>query len=202
MRQRQRELHAFRRGDLAAVLILHRAAMMMTTPERFVAERDAAWEELEAALRRAGDRPERLGRRRRAAARRALPRDGRRPRVRAPALSRRSAGRAARGAGAARRAPRSTRARAGARRCGRSSRAATGVRLAERPALLLAAWLLLLVPARGWARSGALVDAPAAAGLIPARVPVGRRPARRGPRLRRRGGVRVLRSRSCSTTSR
>ena len=34
---------------------------MMTTPERFVAEREAAWEELDAALRRAGDRPEKLG---------------------------------------------------------------------------------------------------------------------------------------------
>jgi hypothetical protein len=32
------------------------------SPERFAAERGPAWEELEAALRRAGDRPERLGR--------------------------------------------------------------------------------------------------------------------------------------------
>ena len=39
-RQRQRELHAFRREDLPAVLILHRTDMMMTTPERFVAERE------------------------------------------------------------------------------------------------------------------------------------------------------------------
>src|SRR3954471_14740469 len=32
------------------------------SPERFAAERGAAWEELEACLRRAGDRPEKLGR--------------------------------------------------------------------------------------------------------------------------------------------
>src|SRR3954470_13646580 len=31
------------------------------SPERFAAERGAAWEELEACLRRAGDRPEKLG---------------------------------------------------------------------------------------------------------------------------------------------
>ncbi len=41
------------------------------------------------------------------------------------------------------------------------------VRLAERPRLLAAAWLLLLVPAVAGAAWGAL-DAPAAAGLIPA----------------------------------
>ena len=46
------------------------------------------------------------------------------------------------------------------------------------------------------AASGARSTRPTAAGLIPARVPVGRRPARRGPRLRRRDRVGVLVRRS------
>ena len=55
--QRERELDAFRRGDRADVLILHRCVNL----ERFEAERAGSWTALEAALRRAGDRPERLG---------------------------------------------------------------------------------------------------------------------------------------------
>ena len=168
MRQRQRELHAFRRGDLAAVLILHLPAMMMTTPERFVAEREAAWEELEAALRRAGDRPEKLGPdgvrrlgelyRATAAdlafARRTLPGDE--PLVgRLEGLVLRGACRGLRARGAAR------------RRCGRSSRAATGAGWPSGRRCCSAAWLLLLVPA-GLGALWGLVDAPAAAGLIPA----------------------------------
>ena len=43
------------------VHILHRPAMHDDESGRFAAERVAAWEELEAALRRAGDRPEKLG---------------------------------------------------------------------------------------------------------------------------------------------
>ena len=65
-------------------------------------------------------------------------------------------------------------------------------RLAERPVLrarrLGAAARARRSPGGVW---GA-VDAPAAAGLVPARVPGGRRPARRGPRLRRRDRVGVL----------
>src|SRR3954465_5909993 len=38
------------------------STLVMMSPERFAAERAAVWEELDAALRRCGDRPERLGR--------------------------------------------------------------------------------------------------------------------------------------------
>ena len=58
----------------------------MMSAERFEAERAAEWDELDAALRAAGDRPERLGR---DGVRRlgdALPLGRRRPRLRAPAL--------------------------------------------------------------------------------------------------------------------
>ncbi len=141
--------------------------MMMTTPERFVAEREAAWEELEAALRRAGDRPEKLGAdgvRRLGELYRATAAD--------LAFARRTfgdstAGRAARRAGAARACGGLLRARGGAGRCGRSCRAGIGSGWPSGPALLAAAWLLLLVPA-GLGALWGLVDAPAAAGLVPA----------------------------------
>ena len=135
------------------------------TAERFAAERSEAWEELNAALRRAGDRPERLGadgvRRlgelyRAAAAdlafaRRRYPSDPLVPRLEALVL----------------RARASVYARAG-RRASIWSFLVRGYwrRLAERPALLLAAWLLLLVPAVAGAAWG-LADASTAAGVIP-----------------------------------
>jgi len=135
------------------------------TPERFAAERGPAWSELEAALKRAGDRPERLGRdgvRRlgalyRAAAadlafaRRRFPQDPLTPRLEALVL----------------RARASVYARAG-RRASVWAFLSRGYwrRLAERPAFLAAAWALLLVPA-GLGALWAVLDAPAAAGLIP-----------------------------------
>ena len=138
----------------------------MTTPERFVAEREAAWEELDAALRRAGDRPEKLGAdgvrrlgelyRATAAdlafARRSFPGEPLVARLESLVLRGRSA----------------VYSRTG-RRASLWSFLSRGywVRLAERPLFVLAAWLLLLVPAALGAVWG-LVDAPAAAGLIPA----------------------------------
>src|SRR5215218_7761355 len=135
------------------------------SPERFVAERSSAWTELDAALRFARDRPERLGSsgvRRlgelyRAAvadlayARRSYPGDPLVPRLEALVL------------------------RARATVYGRVGRRASiweflsrgyWRRLAERPWLVFAAWALLLVPAFLGAL-WAVVDAPAAAGLIP-----------------------------------
>ncbi len=140
--------------------------MMMTTPERFVAEREAAWEELEAALRRAGDRPERLGAdgvRRLGELYRATAAD--------LAFARRTFGDeplVGRLEGLVLRGRAAVYSRAG-RRGSLWSFVSRGywVRLAERPALLAAAWLLLLVPAVLGALWG-LVDAPAAAGLVPA----------------------------------
>ena len=136
------------------------------SPERFAAERGAAWEELEASLLRAGDRPERLGRdgvRRlgelyRAAAadlafaRRRFPGEPLTARLEALVLRARAAVYA------------------------RSGRRASFVefftrgywrRLAERPLLILAAWLLLAGPAIAGAAWGA-TDPATAAGLIPA----------------------------------
>ena len=139
--------------------------MMMTTPERFVAEREAAWEELDAALRRAGDRPEKLGAdgvRRLGELYRATAADlafARRSYPGEPLVARLESlvlrGRAA------------VYSRTG-RRASLWSFLSRGywVRLAERPVLILAAWLLLLVPA-GLGAVWGLVDAPAAAGLIP-----------------------------------
>jgi uncharacterized membrane protein SpoIIM required for sporulation len=140
--------------------------MMMTTPERFVAEREAAWEELDAALKRAGDRPEKLGAdgvrrlgelyRATAAdlafARRSFPGQPLVARLESLVLRGRSA----------------VYSRTG-RRASLWSFLSRGywVRLAERPWFVLAAWLLLLGPAALGAVWG-LVDAPAAAGLIPA----------------------------------
>ncbi|MDA0165497.1 stage II sporulation protein M [Solirubrobacter ginsenosidimutans] len=136
------------------------------SPERFAAERAAAWEELEASLLRAGDRPERLGRNgvrrlgelyRAAAAdlafaRRRFPGEPLTRRLEALVLRARAAVYA------------------------RSGRRASFVafftrgywrRLAERPLLVLAAWLLLAGPAVAGAAWGA-TDPATAAGLIPA----------------------------------
>lgn len=135
------------------------------TPERFAAERGEAWTELEAALRRAGDRPEKLGRdgvRRlgelyRAAAadlafaRRRFPHDPLTGRLEALVL----------------RARASVYARSG-RRASLWSFLSRGYwrRLAERPVFIFAAWALLLLPGLAGAM-WAVFDAPAAAGLIP-----------------------------------
>src|SRR3954454_1066533 len=135
------------------------------SPERFVAERSGTWGELDAALRHAGERPERLGaagvRRvgalyRAAAAdlayaRRSFPSDPLVPRLEALVLRARAA----------------VYGRVG-RRASVWHFVSRGYwrRLAERPWLVFAAWALLLAPALLgflWA----VVDAPAAAGLIP-----------------------------------
>ncbi len=136
------------------------------SPERFAAERQAAWEELENALRQAGDRPEKLGRagvRRlgtlyRAAAadlafaRRRFPRDPLVARLEALVL----------------RARATVYARSG-RRASIVSFLTRGYwrRLAERPMLILVAWLLLAGPALAGGAWGA-ADPATAAGLIPA----------------------------------
>lgn len=138
----------------------------MMSPERFEADRSASWGELDAALRKAKDRPERLGEagvRRlgelyRAAAadlafaRRRFPGD--------PLLARLE--------------PLVLRGRAAV--YGRSTRRQSITqffirgywqRLAERPWLIFASWALLMLPALLGAVWG-LVDAPTAAGLMPA----------------------------------
>ncbi len=133
--------------------------------ERFAAERGAAWSELETALKRAGDRPERLGAdgvrrlgtlyRSTAAdlafARRRYPGDPLVARLEALVLRGRSA----------------VYARAG-RRESVWAFLSRGYwrRLAERPALLLVAWTLLLGPALAGAAWGAL-DPAGAAGIVP-----------------------------------
>jgi uncharacterized membrane protein SpoIIM required for sporulation len=137
------------------------------TPGGFEAERGDAWAALDAALRRAGDRPERLGAdgvrelgglyRAAAAdlafARRRFPRDPLTRRLEALVLR----GRA------------TVYARAGRRRSVvRFLLRGYWRRLAERPAILLAAWLCLLVPAAAGAAWGAL-DPAAAGGLVPGR---------------------------------
>src|SRR3954471_21857316 len=155
--QRQLEVDPFRRGDRAAVLILHGALNL----ERFQSERRATWEKLEAALNTAGDRPERLGAdgvrelgtlyRGTAAdlafARRRFPRDPVTGRLDALVL----------------RARATVYARSG-RRASLWSFLSRGywVRIAERPVLVLAAWAVLLVPAAG-AAAWAAADPGAAA---------------------------------------
>ncbi len=136
------------------------------TPEAFAAERGSAWAALDTAVRRAGDRPERLGAdgvrelgalyRAAAAdlafARRRFPRDPLTGRLEALVLR----GRAA------------VYARAGRRRSvWRFFVRGYWRRLAERPAILLAAWLCLLVPAAAGA-AWAAADPATAAGLVPA----------------------------------
>jgi uncharacterized membrane protein SpoIIM required for sporulation len=136
------------------------------TPETFTAERGEAWAALDAALRRAGDRPERLGGdgvrelgalyRAAAAdlafARRRFPRDPLTARLEALVVRARAA----------------VYARAGRRRSvWRFMTRGYWQRMAERPLILLAAWLCLLGPAVAGAAWGA-ADPPAAAGIVPA----------------------------------
>ena len=136
------------------------------SPERFAAERAAAWEELEAALRQAGDRPEKLGRdgvRRLGALYRAAAADlafARRRFPGEPLVGRLEA--------LVLRARATVYARAG-RRASLVAFFTRGYwrRLAERPLLVLAAWLLLAGPALAGGAWGA-ADPPPAAGLIPA----------------------------------
>jgi uncharacterized membrane protein SpoIIM required for sporulation len=133
--------------------------------ERFQSERGTTWERLDAALEKAGDRPERLGSegvrelgalyRGTAAdlafARRRFPRDPVTDRLEALVVR----GRAA------------VYARSG-RRGSLRSFVSRGYwrRIAERPLLVLAAWAILLVPAIGGA-AWAAVDPGAAAGMVP-----------------------------------
>jgi uncharacterized membrane protein SpoIIM required for sporulation len=145
---------------------LERRLDAAVSPERFAAERAAAWAELEGALRTAGDRPEKLGR------------DG----VRRLGTLYRAA--AADLAFARRRFPgeplvarlEALVLRARATVYSRSGRRASMVsffsrgywrRLAERPMLVLVAWLLLAGPALAGGAWGA-ADPATAAGLIPA----------------------------------
>jgi uncharacterized membrane protein SpoIIM required for sporulation len=133
--------------------------------ERFESERGADWMALEAALKQAGDRPERLGAdgvRRLGAlyrgaaadlafARRRFPGDPRTARLEALVL----------------RARATVYARSG-RRASLWSFVSRGYwrRLGERPLLILAAWTVLLAPAIGGAAWGA-ADPGAAAGIVP-----------------------------------
>ncbi len=133
--------------------------------ERFQNERRATWAKLEAAVKQAGDRPERLGSdgvrelgtlyRSTAAdlafARRRFPRDPVTARLEALVL----------------RARATVYARSG-RRASLWSFVSRGYwrRMAERPLLVLAAWAILLVPAIGGA-AWAAADPGAAAGLVP-----------------------------------
>jgi uncharacterized membrane protein SpoIIM required for sporulation len=133
--------------------------------ERFQTERGITWEKLEAALKKAGDRPERLGAdgvrelgalyRGTAAdlafARRRFPREPVTGRLEALVL----------------RARATVYARSG-RRASLWSFLSRGywVRIAERPLLVLCAWAILLVPAVG-AAAWAAADPGAAAGLVP-----------------------------------
>ena len=138
----------------------------MMSPERFEAERAATWGELDAALRQARDKPERLGAggvRRLGELYRATAADlafARRQWPGDPLLGRLE--------------PLVLRARAAV--YGRSGRRQSvwrflsrgyWERLAERPTMLLAAWLLLLAPTLLGLVWG-LTDAPTAAGLMPA----------------------------------
>jgi uncharacterized membrane protein SpoIIM required for sporulation len=135
------------------------------TPDAFEAQRGEAWAALEAALRRAGDRPERLGAggvrelgalyRAAAAdlafARRRFPRDPLTARLEALVLR----GRAA------------VYARSGRRHSvWRFMLRGYWRRLAERPAILLTAWLCLLAPAAAGAAWGA-GDPATAGGVVP-----------------------------------
>src|SRR4051794_3652450 len=136
------------------------------TPEAFESARAAAWTALDAALRKAGDRPERLGAggvRERgglfgaaaadlAFARRRFPRDPLTARLEALVLRARAA----------------VYARSGRRQSIRTFLLwGYWRRMAERPLILLAAWSCLLVPAVAGAAWGA-ADPPAAAGIVPA----------------------------------
>jgi uncharacterized membrane protein SpoIIM required for sporulation len=133
--------------------------------ERFESERGGDWTALDAALKKAGDRPERLGAdgvrrlgslyRSTAAdlafARRRFPGDPRTATLEALVV----------------RARATVYARSGRRGSVRSFvTRGYWVRLRERPWLILAAWAVLLVPAIGGAAWGAL-DPGAAAGLVP-----------------------------------
>src|SRR4051812_24290633 len=140
--------------------------LVMMSPERFSAERAEDWSELDAALRRCGDRPERLGHegvRRMGALYRAAAADLAFARASWPSdpLVRQLEALVLRGRGA-------VYGRAGRRASARAFFArGYWVRLAERPWILLIAWTLLLAPALLgylWAR----LDPAAAAGLIPA----------------------------------
>ena len=195
-RERERELHAFRRGDRAAILILHGRcasdashAAAPVSAERFAAER----------ARRGPSS------RRRCSAPATGPRGsaptacagsasstarGRRPRLRAPPLSRRAADRAA--------GVLVLRARAAVySRAGRRAslweflRAATGGGSPSGRCSLLVAWTLLLAPAWLGAVWG-LVDAPAAAGLIPADFQSAADPPVEGRDFDAADGLRVL----------
>jgi uncharacterized membrane protein SpoIIM required for sporulation len=133
--------------------------------ERFVAERAAVWDELDAALRRCGDRPERLGPdgvRRLGTLYRATAADlaFARARYGGDPLVRRLEALVLRGRAAV---------------YGRAARRQSVTqfftrgywrRLAERPWLVFAAWALLLVPAVLGCAWG-LLDAGAAAGVVP-----------------------------------
>ena len=159
-------------------------------PDAFAAARGPAWDELAGFTPRRAGASRRLAGRRHAAARSALSRGRGRPRLRPPALRRRR--RHAPG-GDARRARAAARLRRPAARGSLRAYLAHGYwrAIAERPRPLLAAWLLMLVPAM-LAGLWALSDPAAAGGLVPAapaqrgRAPPPRpRPARRR-RARRR----------------
>jgi uncharacterized membrane protein SpoIIM required for sporulation len=138
---------------------------MLMNLERFEAERGPAWTALEAALAKAGDRPERLGgdgvrelgalyrsvASDLAFARRRFPGDPRTARLEALVLRARAA----------------VYARSG-RRGSLWSFLSRGYwrRIAERPVLVLAAWSVLLVPAVAGAAWGA-TDPGTAAGIVP-----------------------------------
>jgi uncharacterized membrane protein SpoIIM required for sporulation len=151
--------------------------------ERFEAERGGSWTALEAALAKAGDRPERLGGDgvrelgtlyRSAAsdlafARRRFPGDPRTARLEALVLRGRSA----------------VYARSG-RRASLWSFLSRGYwrRIAERPVLVLAAWAILLVPAVGGAAWGA-TDPGTAAGIVPGQFQAAADPPAKGRDLDR-----------------
>ncbi len=140
--------------------------VVMMSPERFSEERASDWGELDAALRRCGDRPERLGYegvRRMGTLYRAAAADLAFARASWPAdpLVRQLEALVLRGRSA-------VYGRAGRRASARAFFArGYWVRLAERPWILFTAWALLLVPALLgyiWAR----LDPASAAGLVPA----------------------------------
>src|SRR4051794_23194217 len=148
-----------------AIVRVSSYSMATVNLERFEAERSSDWTALEAALRRAGDRPEKLGAsgvrelgglyRATAAdlafARRRFPGDPRTRWLEALVLRARAA----------------VYARSG-RRASLWSFLSRGYwrRIAERPLIVLAAWACLLVPAVAGAAWGA-ADPAAAAGVVP-----------------------------------
>ncbi len=158
-------------------------------PDAFAAERGPAWDELAGSHRRgARSRPAASGRRH-PAPRRALPRGRGRSRLRPAALRRRSRHAPARDARAARAAARLRRVRAPRIAASPTSRTATGARSPSGPKPLLAAWLLMLVPAL-LAGLWALSDPSAAGGLVPADYRSVAEPHHSGPRPARRGRAR------------